>query len=117
MNSIRQRLRRLRTSDARHVRVLEQIEDEWHVQTVLGHATDGRRPGEVVPPGRRGLTAQVQPIDDPAPKHHVAEVLTDDIGRMLIRQCGSEALRGLGSKTDLLEQRFDAVVLEKVPVG
>jgi hypothetical protein len=113
MNLISQRLRRLRTSDPSHIRVLQQIEDEWHIQAMLRYAADSRPPGKVVRPCRRGgLAAQLQPVDDAATEHHVGQELTNDFGRMVILQRRSETPRRLWAEPDLLEERLNVMVLE-----
>ena len=113
MNLISQRLRRLRTSNPSHIRVLQHIEDEWHIQAMLCQAADGRPPGKVVRPSRRdGLTAQVQPVNDAATEHHIGHVLTDDLGRMVILQRSSETPRRVRAEPDLLEEQPNVMVLE-----
>jgi len=117
MNLISQRLRRLRTSNPSHIRVLQHIKDEWHIQAMLCQAADSRSPGKVVRPSRRdGFTAQVQPVNDAATEHHVSHVLTNDFGPLVILQRRSETSRLLWAEAHLLEELVDVPVLAEMPV-
>ena len=99
------------------VRILQQVEDERHVEAVLGHAADRRTPGEVVRPGAGRVTAQVEPLDDPAAEHPVGDVLPEDVRRVVAGQRAGEAGRDRRLEPHPVQQFEHLAVGEEATVG